>query len=210
MTEREKMLSGRLYDPSDPALTRQRRQARRLANAFNRTDEDDTAERRRILHALFGHVGEGTELNPEIRADYGMNTYIGDLCYFNFNTTFLDCAEIRFGTQVMVGPNVSFLTPLHPLVAEERAYRCREDGSLYALEYCRPIYVGSHVWIGGNVTVNGGVSIGGGAVIGSGSVVTRDIPPGVVAAGIPCRVLRPITGADRMEQDHRPNQGGPL
>ena len=37
-----------------------------------------------------------------------------------------------------------------------------------------------------------GVTIGSGAVIGAGSVVSRDVPPNVVAAGSPCRVLRPI------------------
>ena len=56
------------------------------------------------------------------------------------------------------------------------------------------------MWLGGGVILNGGVTIGRGAVIGSGSVVTRDIPPGVLAAGVPCRVIRPITQADRMER----------
>jgi len=37
----------------------------------------------------------------------------------------------------------------------------------------------------------GGVSIGDGTTIGAGSVVTRDIPAGVLAAGNPCRVIRP-------------------
>ena len=47
------------------------------------------------------------------------------------------------------------------------------------------------VYIGCNVTVLGGVTIGKGAKVGAGSVVTKDIPPGVTAAGNPCRVLRP-------------------
>ena len=46
------------------------------------------------------------------------------------------------------------------------------------------------VYIGCNTTVLGGVTIGRGARIGAASVVTKDIPPGVVAAGNPCRVLR--------------------
>ena len=57
--------------------------------------------------------------------------------------------------------------------------------------------VGSDVWIAANVTICGGVTIGDNVVIGSGSVVTHDIPSNVIAAGNPCRVLRPLTDADR-------------
>ena len=64
-------------------------------------------------------------------------------------------------------------------------------------EYGKSVHIGNDVWLGAGVIVNPGVSIGDGAVIGSGSVVTRDIPPMVVAAGAPCRVLRAITEDDR-------------
>ena len=75
---------------------------------------------------------------------------------------------------------------------------CIRDSPLEAaarntgLEFARPITVGDSVWFGGSVAVLPGVTIGSGAVIGAGSVVSRDIPPNVVAAGNPCRVLRPI------------------
>jgi galactoside O-acetyltransferase len=52
------------------------------------------------------------------------------------------------------------------------------------------------VWIGSNVVVLPGVRIGYGSVIGAGSVVSRDIPPMVVAVGVPCRILRPVTDQD--------------
>ena len=66
-------------------------------------------------------------------------------------------------------------------------------------EYAKPITIGSNCWLGGNVTVIGGVSIGEGCVIGAGSVVIKDIPENCFAAGNPCRVIRPITDADRIE-----------
>ena len=49
------------------------------------------------------------------------------------------------------------------------------------------------MWVGGAAIICPGVSIGDGTVIGAGSVVTRDIPPGVFAAGNPCRVVKTLT-----------------
>lgn len=66
----------------------------------------------------------------------------------------------------------------------------------------KPIVIGNDVWLAANVTVCGGVTIGDGAVIGAGSVVLRDIPPRVLAAGNPCKVIREITDTDSIK--HRP------
>jgi carbonic anhydrase/acetyltransferase-like protein (isoleucine patch superfamily) len=55
-----------------------------------------------------------------------------------------------------------------------------------------PITVGDHVFIGMGAMVLPGVTIGSRCVIGAGSVVTRDIPDGTVAAGVPCRPIRSI------------------
>lgn len=69
------------------------------------------------------------------------------------------------------------------------------------MQYALPITVGDDVWFGGHVSVLPGVNIGSRTVIGAGSVVTRDIPSGVVAAGNPCRVLRPVSEADRLPEN---------
>ena len=61
---------------------------------------------------------------------------------------------------------------------------------------CAKICFGDNVWIGGGAIIMPGVTIGDNVVVGAGSVVTRDIPANVVAAGNPCRVLRPITAED--------------
>jgi acetyltransferase-like isoleucine patch superfamily enzyme len=50
--------------------------------------------------------------------------------------------------------------------------------------------------IGTSCTILSNVTIGRNSVIGAGSVVTRDIPDNVVAAGNPCRVLRPLGAGD--------------
>lgn len=199
MTEKEKMLNGFLYDTSDGELVHQRDMARDASERFNRTMESEKEKRLKILKGLLGGIGEDTEVFPTVKFDYGCNTFIGSGCYINFNAVFLDCAQIRLGNNVFVGPNVSFLTPIHLLLARERNLRTAADGHKYMMEYCLPITVEDNVWMGGSVTVMPGVTIGHDSVIGAGSVVTKDIPSGVIAVGNPCRVLRKITEADSVE-----------
>lgn len=195
-TEREKMLSGRLYNPADEELTRLRLRARRLSRLYNNTDEEDISTLQTILSELLPNAGKNFYLQAPAYFDYGCNTYIGKNCYANYNLTVLDCCRIEIGNDVMFGPNCTLAAPLHPLCPEERNYRELEDGSLLNLEYARPIIIGDSCWLAANVTVCGGVTIGDGCVIGAGSVVTRDIPPHTLAAGNPCHVIRKITEKD--------------
>lgn len=198
MTENEKMLNGSLYNPFDKELFDKRVKARNLSSEFNLTKEEENEKRFKILESLLGKMGENCEFHPSIRFDYGENTFIGDNCFFNYNSVFLDCGKITIGNNVFVGPNVSFLTPVHPMLSYQRNIQKDENGNLYNLEYASPISIEDNVWIGGSVTINGGVTIGHDSVIGSSSVVTKDIPSGVFAAGNPCRVIRKITENDKL------------
>lgn len=63
-------------------------------------------------------------------------------------------------------------------------------------EYAKGIHIGNDVWIAANVVIIDGVHIGDGVVIGAGSVVTKDIPNGYLAYGVPCKLERPITDKD--------------
>lgn len=198
MTEREKMLAGLLYDAGDPELVQLRLRARRLARQYNQTDEGEAETLGAILRELFPNSGEGFVVQAPVYADYGLNASFGRDCYANFNFTVLDCCPIQVGDNVMFGPNCTLTAPMHPLLPRERAPRRRGDGSTYILEYAKPITIGSSCWLASNVVVCGGVTIGEGCVIGAGSVVTRDIPPHTLAAGNPCRPIRPITEADAL------------
>lgn len=193
--EKEKMLSGRLYDPSDPELARLRALAHDLSREYNALSEQDQ-RRQEILSQLLGKMGENVYFQGPVQFDYGCFTTIGKNSYANFNLTVLDCCPVSIGENVFFGPNVSLLTPMHPLRWQERNPYAKADGTMTDQEYAKPITIESNCWIAGNVTVCGGVRIGEGSVIGAGSVVTRDIPAGVLAAGNPCRVIRPITQED--------------
>lgn len=198
MKEREKMLRGLLYNPMDEELVKLRINARDIAKIYNQTDEDQEDLRDRLLGNLLGSYGENSHISPYVKFDYGVNTYIGNNCYFNFNTTFLDCGEIRIGNNVYVGPNCSFYTPSHPLLAEERNQRRDQDGNWYNLERAMAIVVEDNVWLGGSVVINPGVTICHDSVIAAGSVVVKDLPAGVFAGGNPCQVIRKITEEDRL------------
>lgn len=197
MDEREKMTRGHLYDASLGGLPEMRRRAHDLCRKYNGLSEVD-GERETILAALLGEKGEGVFFQGPIQFDYGFNTVVGARSYFNFNLTCLDCAPVRIGKDVFIGPNVSLLTPMHPLRYEERNARMGEDGQWHALEYARPIEIEDDCWIAGNVTICGGVRIGRGCVIGAGSVVTHDIAAHQLAVGVPCRARRAITEADTL------------
>ena len=188
MTEREKMVSGRLYFSEDPGLVAQRRRARPLTHAYNATGPDELDRRRAILQELLGEMGEGAYIEPTFRCDYGSNIRLGRWFYANFDCIILDVAPVTIGDNVLFAPRVGVYTAAHPIDAE-----IRNTG----LEYAKPITIGDNVWVGANVAINPGVTIGSDVVIGAGSVVTKDIPDHVVAVGNPCRVLRPITDEDR-------------
>ena len=135
-----------------------------------------------------------------IAEDLELEKYTVDRCYDGadayerrfvepYDLVILDGGEVTFGDNVLVGPKCGFYTTNHCFDIAER----RTSGV-----YARPIRVGNDVWFCGNVIVAPGVTIGDGSIIGAGSVVTKDVPANVIAAGNPCRVIRPITEADKM------------
>lgn len=188
MTELERMRAGQLYVLQGEELLQMRRRAYRLVRAFNATTEDEPERREALLRELLGGMGKDVFIEPPFRCDYGCHIFLGSHVYFNYECIILDVGDVTLGSHVFLGPRVGLYTAGHPIDAAVR----REN-----LEYGKPITIGDDVWIGGDTVVNPGVTIGSDVVIGSGSVVTRDIPSHVVAAGNPCRVLRPITAEDR-------------
>lgn len=182
MTEKEKMLSGQLYNPLDQQLSEERLKARLLLKEINDVSEKRSEERNTIIRELIPNAGPGLWIQPPFFCDYGTNIHIGEKVFFNFNCVVLDVAPVTIGSRTMFGPNVQIYTATHPKDHLERAS---------GLEYGKPINIGEDVWIGGSVVICPGVSIGDRAVIGAGSVVTKDIPADAIAVGNPCRVVPP-------------------
>jgi maltose O-acetyltransferase len=183
-SHRERMLAGELYIADDPEIERMNARAVRLQDQYHRLFVAGERQRAQaVLAELLGHLGTEVVVRPPLFVDYGENIRVGARTFVNYNLTALDVAAITIGEDCQIGPNVQLLTPTHPIDPEPRRDK---------LEAAKPIAIGDNVWLGGGVTVCPGVVIGENSVIGAGAVVTRDIPPNVVAAGNPARVMRQI------------------
>ncbi len=203
MTNEEKRIfSGIVFSPADPELKAIKLKAHNLDTQYNATYEDEYEKREQILAELIGELGEGSRIQGPIQFHYGVHTKIGKNFFANFNFTVQDDGEVIIGDDCNFGPNVTIVTPVHPMLPEERRALYAPDGSPAHLCWAKPVRIGSDCWLGANVVVCPGVTIGEGCVIGAGAVVTRDIPPHSFAAGNPCRVIREITDADSMA--HKP------
>lgn len=203
ITEYEKMLAGDIYNQADMSIVMKMVRGNLLCTKLNRTSMIRQSKRNRLIKKLFGYVGgEPYYVASPLYIQYGANVSIGKNFVSNFNLVLLDGGRIDIGDNVMIAPNVTLTTELHPMLADERRVFASPKDFLSSyrgdLEYTKPIKIEDDVWICSNATVCPGVTIGKNSVIGAGSVVTRDIPANVFACGVPCKIVREITNEDKI------------
>lgn len=183
MTEKEKALAGLEFMRGGKELKQRRDAAEMLCFRLNHTPPEDTEKRKEILGELIPNAGENCFIKSPFFCDYGEYITLGRNFFANYNCKLIDGGPITFGDDVLVGPDCTFVTAVHPTDPVKR----RAGFMQY-----KPITVGSNVWFGAGVLVCPGVNIGDDCVIGAGSVVVKDIPAGSVAAGNPCKVIRKV------------------
>lgn len=135
------------------------------------------------------HIGDrllmlGGTAPCELTTHGGGRLDIGDRVFVNYGASVSAHTLVRIGSDCKIGQHAIILDcdyhdMNHPL----------HDGGHGP---SRPVVLEDGVWLSARVTVLKGVTIGRGSVIAAGSVVTRDVPAGVLAGGVPARVLRPL------------------
>jgi len=112
---------------------------------------------------------------------------IGDRCLIGRGSSIVGHLEIRIEDDVYFGPNV-YVTDQNHAVDQLDLPIGRQS------EPERPVSIGAGSWLGTNAVVLPGVTIGRHVAVGAGSVVTADLPDGVVAAGVPARIIKDVAG----------------
>ena len=149
-----------------------------MNNVWHENEDEITDLFRRITAKP---VGQGVRIETPFYTDFGKNITVGNNVFINAGCKFQDQGGIVIGDGALIGHNTVLATLDHDIDPDKRH-----------LLYPAPIHIGKKVWIGSGVVVTKGVTIGDNSIIAAGAVVTHDIPPNVIAAGVPARVLREI------------------
>jgi acetyltransferase-like isoleucine patch superfamily enzyme len=123
------------------------------------------------------HLGRGVLVHT-----YGGAVVIGSRVHLGPYTTLYAHGGLTLGDDCLVGPHCCLVAGEHRVPPLGTAIRSQPDRPA-------PIRIGRDVWLGAHVTVLGDVEIGEGCIVGAGAVVTRSLPAGAIAAGVPARVI---------------------
>ena len=184
MSEKEKMLSGEIYNPMDEEILKEQVVYQNALFEFNKLAPSDIEKKNKYLKEIFAECGDNCYIELPFRANFGgHHVHFGNNIYLNSNCTFVDDGHIYVGDNTMFGPNVVVATAGHPLDPE-----LRRKG----LQFNKDVHIGKNVWVGAGVIILPGITIGDNSVVGAGTVVTKDVPENVVVVGNPARIIKHI------------------
>jgi maltose O-acetyltransferase len=119
----------------------------------------------------------------QIDVSSGGHLEIGEGTSINYGTSIGATESIRIGPRCLIGNYTILMDNDFHSVEPERRYERPQS---------KPIVLEENVWLGARVTVLQGVTIGAGSVVAAGSLVTHDIPPRMLAVGVPARPMQKL------------------
>ncbi len=139
------------------------------------------------------NIGEEVVFERDATLECGGTLTIGARTIFGHHCTVAAKEKIEIGHDCLIAEMVSIRDHDHKF--DDFSVPIRDQGSS-----CAPVKIGNNVWIAARVVVVKGTSIGDGAIIGAGAVVTKDVPAGAIAVGVPARVVKMRPGAPQAQQ----------
>ncbi len=183
----ERELTGeliRLDDPEYPKIRKIIKRAYKKVSVLNNTSPADYNTIRKLFFDLIDkEVDDTFHIWPPVYTDFGLNINIGKNVFINHDCTLMDRGGITIEDDVLIGPKTNLITTGHALDITER----RSTIS-------KPIKIKKNVWIGAAVTITSGVTVGENSVVAAGAVVTKDVPPNVIIAGVPAKIIKHLNG----------------
>lgn len=133
---------------------------------------------------LYGcRIGDNTKIGPFVEIQKG--SVVGRNCKIQSHSFI--CEGVTIEDDVFIGHGVMFINDPYPrAVTASGMLQNEADWQVV------PTTIKKGASIGSNATILCGVTVAEGAIVGAGSVVTKDVPPGMIVAGNPARVLRRI------------------
>lgn len=140
-------------------------------------------------------IGKRCEIKGQLFSFEGGKILIGNNVFMNYNSFIGSMEAVTIGNDVIIATNVRiFDNNYHPTSPTQREMMSHNDfyGELWTWKYAehKPVVIGDNVWIGEFSAILKGVTIGKGSIVASHSVVTKDVPPYVIVAGNPARVVK--------------------
>jgi maltose O-acetyltransferase len=146
-----------------------------------------------ICRGLFKRAGTNINIEKGVYFGDGSQVEVGDNTKIGFNFEVLGPAVFTLGRNVMIGPDVLFITVNHRF--DRTDVPIKEQGH----QPPKGIVIENDVWIGARVIVLPGVRIGTGAIVGVGAVVTKDVPAYAIVGGNPASVIRQRDAGEQQE-----------